>query len=168
MSKPFILSIVGKSDSGKTTLILKLLPELKKRGYRVAAVKHCPCGFDLDIEGKDSWEFTRAGSVGVLLTSPEEIAILRYGECSLSIKGMAEKYFDNVDIVLMEGYNDASGVEKMEVVREGIGRLETIPEKVIAYVSNMELDTEKRIFPPDDVPAIADFIETFARSENGG
>ena len=50
MSAPLILSVVGKSDSGKTTLILKLLPELKKRRYRIAVAKHCPHGFDLDIE----------------------------------------------------------------------------------------------------------------------
>ena len=50
-----IVSIVGKSDSGKTTLIEKLLPELTRRGYRIATVKHDVHGFEVDREGKDSW-----------------------------------------------------------------------------------------------------------------
>ena len=49
MREPVILSIIGKSDSGKTTLILKLLRELRKRKYRVAVAKHCPHGFNLDV-----------------------------------------------------------------------------------------------------------------------
>ena len=149
VSAPLIISIVGKSDSGKTTLILKLIPELKKRGYRVAVAKHCPHGFDLDIEGKDSWKFTRAGGEGILLTSPGSIALLRHEENPLNIEERLRNYFSDIDIVLMEGYNDESGIRKIEIIRRGTGR------KVRAY-----LDTEKRIFSPDDIPAIADFIET--------
>ena len=46
-----IVSIVGKSDSGKTTLIEKLIPELTRRGYRVATVKHHAHGFEVDSKG---------------------------------------------------------------------------------------------------------------------
>ena len=57
-----IISIVGKSDSGKTTLIEKLVPVLTKRGYRVATVKHDVHGFEVDREGKDSWRHKQAGA----------------------------------------------------------------------------------------------------------
>ncbi|HQI24319.1 MAG TPA: molybdopterin-guanine dinucleotide biosynthesis protein B, partial [Smithella sp.] len=56
-----LISIVGKSNSGKTTLVEKLIPELIKRGYRVATIKHNKHGFDIDHEGKDSWRHKRAG-----------------------------------------------------------------------------------------------------------
>jgi len=49
-----IVSIVGKSDSGKTTLIEKLLPELTRRGLRIATIKHDTHGFEVDHEGKDA------------------------------------------------------------------------------------------------------------------
>jgi molybdopterin-guanine dinucleotide biosynthesis protein B len=50
-----IVSIVGKSDSGKTTLLEKLVAELRSRGLRIATVKHDAHSFEIDHEGKDSW-----------------------------------------------------------------------------------------------------------------
>ncbi len=160
MSAPLILSVVGKSDSGKTTLILKLLPELKKRRYRVAVAKHCPHGFDLDIEGKDSWKFTQAGAEGILLTSVGSFALLRPKEDSLSMRERLQNYFSDVDIVLMEGYDNEPGIEKIEIIREEIGEMGSDIDGVIAYVSDMRVETEKRVFSPDDISAVADFIET--------
>ena len=65
-----IISIVGKSDSGKTTLIEKLLPELVRRSYRIATVKHDVHGFEVDREGKDSWRHKKAGAHTVIISSP--------------------------------------------------------------------------------------------------
>ncbi len=160
MPAPLILSVVGKSDSGKTTLILKLLPELKKRGYRVAVAKHCPHGFDLDIEGKDSWKFTRAGAEGILLTSEGNLALLRPKEDSFNMKERLKAYFSDLDIALIEGYNDESEIKKIEIVRKEIGKMDSDIDGVIAYVSDMHLETERRVFGPDDISAVADFIET--------
>ena len=61
MSVP-ILSFVGRSNSGKTTLIERVIPELVRAGYKVATVKHAGHGFDLDTEGKDSWRHKQAGA----------------------------------------------------------------------------------------------------------
>ena len=74
---PFVIAFVGASDTGKTTLILKLLPKFKRDGFKVAVVKHCPHGFELNREGKDSWKFTQAGADGVVLTAPNQLAIIR-------------------------------------------------------------------------------------------
>jgi len=158
MKKPLILSIVGKSDSGKTTLILKLIPELKRRGYRTAVAKHCPAGFDLDIEGKDSWKFTRSGGEGILLTSDRNLALLRPKESSVSIKEQLQNYFSDFDIVLMEGYSNEPGIKKIEIIRKEIGRIDSNPDEVIAYVSDMPLETGKKVFNPDDISKIADFV----------
>ena len=72
-----VVSIVGKSDAGKTTLIEKLIPELVRRGYRVATVKHDVHGFDVDREGKDSWRHKQAGAHTVVISSPEKLALIR-------------------------------------------------------------------------------------------
>ncbi|MEA2014694.1 MAG: molybdopterin-guanine dinucleotide biosynthesis protein B, partial [Thermodesulfobacteriota bacterium] len=57
-----IVSFVGKSGSGKTTLIEKIIPELTRKGWRVATIKHSHLTFDIDREGKDSWRHQKAGA----------------------------------------------------------------------------------------------------------
>jgi molybdopterin-guanine dinucleotide biosynthesis protein B len=160
-TRPFILSIIGRPDSGKTTLILKLLREFKKLGNRVAVSKHCPHGFDLDIEGKDSWRFSQAGSEGIFLTSAEEIALIRPKEPVLNLKNKLEDYFSDFDIVLMEGYNDEIGIKKIQIIRSCIGGDQDNSSDTIAYISDMSLDTDKPIYRPDDIEAIGSFIETY-------
>ena len=64
-----IVSFVGRSNSGKTTLIERVIPELVRAGYKVATVKHAGHGFDLDTEGKDSWRHKRAGASSVVVLS---------------------------------------------------------------------------------------------------
>ncbi|MDP2972779.1 MAG: molybdopterin-guanine dinucleotide biosynthesis protein B, partial [Deltaproteobacteria bacterium] len=80
-----IISIVGKSDSGKTTFIEKLLPELVRRGYRVATVKHDVHGFEVDREGKDSWRHKQAGAHTVIISSPTKVALIRDVEKDLRL-----------------------------------------------------------------------------------
>ncbi len=74
---PPIISVVGKSESGKTTLIEKLIPELKNRGYRIGTIKHAHHNFDMDKEGKDSWRHKAAGSETVVIVSPGKISIVK-------------------------------------------------------------------------------------------
>ncbi|MCA9499713.1 MAG: molybdopterin-guanine dinucleotide biosynthesis protein B, partial [Nitrospira sp.] len=72
---PPILGFVGRSNSGKTTLIERLIPELTHAGYRVATIKHAGHGFDLDTEGKDSWRHKRAGASAVIVLSKGSLAM---------------------------------------------------------------------------------------------
>src|SRR4030066_1554380 len=99
-----IISIVGKSDSGKTTLIEKLVPELTRRGYRVATVKHDVHGFEVDQEGKDSWRHKKAGAHTVVISSPQKIALIRDVEKDLTLEEIREKFIQDVDLILSEGY----------------------------------------------------------------
>lgn len=163
--RPLIVSIVGKSDSGKTTLILKLLPELKRRGKRIAVAKHCPCGFDLDVKGKDSWKFTQAGGEGTFLSSQETIALLRPREGLSNLKERLQNYFSDFDLVLMEGYNNEAGINKIQIIRSGIGEVDSPLDEIIAYISDMSLDKDKPVYHPDDISAIASFIETLKDQE---
>ena len=71
-----IISIVGKSKSGKTTLLESLITELKRRGRKVATMKHTHHDFEMDETGKDSWRFSQAGSKVVTIGAPHRVAIL--------------------------------------------------------------------------------------------
>ena len=165
LRKPFILGIAGRSNSGKTSLILKLVPELVKRGYRVGTVKNCPHGFDIDREGKDSWKFSRVGSGGVLLTSPDRCTLIRQGEKedTNSILESFSSFFYGFDIVLVEGFSSLQGMEKIELLRKGISTfMESSLKEVVAVVSDIEvpeLPIDKPVFKPDEIDKIADFVE---------
>ena len=72
---PPLLSFVGRSNSGKTTLIERLIQELVLAGYRIATIKHAGHGFELDTEGKDSWRHKRAGASNVIVLSKGSMAM---------------------------------------------------------------------------------------------
>ena len=109
-----VVSFVGNSGSGKTTLLEGVVRELKRLGYRVAVVKHAPCGFDIDQPGKDSWRLTQAGSDVVVISSSERMAFIERVGVELTLTQIKDLIGDRVDIVLTEGYKQANTV-KIEV-----------------------------------------------------
>ncbi len=156
---PPIVCIVGHSDSGKTTLIEKLIPELKRRGYRIATIKHASHGFDMDKPGKDSWRHRTAGADAVMVASPGKIALMQNTN-SDSLDDMLP-YFRNTDMVIAEGYKH-DRKPKIEIFRKGTSEQPLFPENsdVIALVTDANIQTECEIFGLEDISAIADFIET--------
>ncbi|MDA8139363.1 MAG: molybdopterin-guanine dinucleotide biosynthesis protein B [Desulfobacteraceae bacterium] len=158
---PPIISIVSKKNSGKTTLLEKLIPELVRRGIRVGTIKHDAHGFEVDREGKDSWRHKRAGAQAVVISSPKKIALIKDVEEELEIDQIVEKYFGDMDLVLTEGYK-RGGKPQIEVFRRaahetplhGKDHLGTL----IAIASDGPVDLDVPRFDVNDVAAIADFI----------
>lgn len=155
-----IISIVGKSDSGKTTFIEKLLPEMARKGYRVATVKHDVHGFEVDREGKDSWRHKQAGAHTAVISSPQKIALIRNVEKDLTLAELREKLIQDVDLILSEGYKKDIQ-PKIEIFRKEKHQelLCTQEDNLVAIVSNKEFDTGVPCFSLDDPGAVADFIE---------
>jgi len=155
-----IISIVGKSDSGKTTLIEKLLPELTRRGYRVATVKHDVHGFEVDREGKDSWRHKQAGAHTVVISSPNKVALIRDVERDLSLEEIREKLIQDVDLIISEGYKKDTQ-PKIEVFRKGKHKelLCTKEDHLIAIVSDKKFNIRTPCFSLDDAKGLASFIE---------
>ena len=100
---PPIVSIVGKSKSGKTTLIEKLIPELKSRGYRVATIKHTPDDVTLDEPGKDSWRHIQAGSEATIIRTSKQVTMIK-PMAEATIEEMRHLFAEDYDIVLAEGF----------------------------------------------------------------
>jgi molybdopterin-guanine dinucleotide biosynthesis protein B len=155
-----IISIVGKSDSGKTTLIEKLLPELTRRGYRVATVKHDVHGFEVDREGKDSWRHKQAGAHTTLIASPNKVALIRDVEKDLTLEEIRNKFIHDVDLLLSEGYKK-DVQPKIEIFRKEKHRelLCTKEDNLVAIVSNKTFDVGVPCFDLEDRKGLADFIE---------
>lgn len=155
-----IISIVGKSDSGKTTLIEKLVPELTRRGYRIATVKHDVHGFEVDREGKDSWRHKQAGAHTVVISSPKKVALIRDVEKDMTLEEIREKLIQDVDLILSEGYKK-DVQPKIEIFRKEKHKelLCTKEDNLIAIVSDKKFRVGVSCFSLDDVKGVADFIE---------
>lgn len=118
-SKVPVISIAGVSNSGKTTLIVKLVKELKSRGYKVATIKHSHHSFELDTEGKDSWLHTKAGADAVVVTSHNTLGVIRHSPKEISLLEIINTYLQDMDIIIVEGYK-SENIPKIEVFRTEI------------------------------------------------
>jgi len=155
-----IISIVGKSDSGKTTLIEKLVPELTRRGYRIATVKHDVHGFEVDREGKDSWRHKQAGAHTVVISSPQKIALIRDVEKDSTLDEIRGRWIQDVDLVLSEGYKK-DVQPKIEVFRKEKHKklLCTKKNNLVAIISNQEFNVGVPCFHLEDMKGLSNFIE---------
>ena len=153
-----LVSIVGKSQSGKTVLMEQLIAEFKRRGYKVAALKHSPGGMEIDRPGKDSWRFTQAGSDAVLVSSTDRLAFIKNLDHELNIEEILQVVGDEFDLVLAEGFRK-SKIPKIEVHKKELGDDLCSPEELSAIVTEGSLDTDIPQLTWGDTVAIADFIE---------
>ncbi len=155
---PPIVSVVGKSDTGKTTLMVKLIAELKRRGYRVATIKHDVHSFDIDTPGKDSWRHAAAGSDVVFISSPQKLAMVRRLDCEWSIDEIASLCVD-VDIVLTEGYK-REDKQKIEVSRKEKGiDLLCDSKELMAIAADQLFEVDVPQFSLDDAEGLVDLLE---------
>jgi molybdopterin-guanine dinucleotide biosynthesis protein B len=162
-----IVCIVGKSNSGKTTLIEKLVPELLRRSYRVATIKHDVHGFEVDQEGKDSWRHKRAGAHTVVISSPTKLALIRDVDHDASLAEVRDQYIREVDLVLAEGFKK-NNQPKIEVFRKEMHRdlLCTNDDTLVAISSNQAFEVGVPCFNLEDIRGLADLIEErFLRAE---
>ena len=158
MSQVPIVSLVGQSGSGKTTFLEKLLPELKRRDYRVATVKHDVHGFDIDQPGKDSWRHARAGADAVVISSPRRMALIQRLDEEMSVDDIAA-HLQNVDIVITEGYKRGDKL-KIEVSRRArSSELICRQEELIAIVTDQKFPLNVPHFHLDDAAGVADLLE---------
>ena len=153
-----IISIVGKSKSGKTTLIEKLIQELKSRDYRVVTVKHAPNHITLDEKGKDSWRHIQAGSEATVISSPEKVVLIKPVAQSPALDDLALLFGDDYDLILAEGFKQ-DDAPKIEVHRRQAGTPLSRVRKLIAIVTDETLETRTRQFSLEDIKGLADLLE---------
>lgn len=98
-----IVSIVGKKNTGKTSLTVKVIEELTKRGYNVASIKHSHHTMEMDRENTDTWKHKNAGSNVVVGIGSTTFFNVRK-EMDLNRLLFLIKHMDNVDFVVIEGF----------------------------------------------------------------
>lgn len=156
---PPILCIVGQKAVGKTTLIERLVPELSRRGYRVATAKRPPHHFEFDVEGKDSFRHFQAGAEATLVYGEDRLALVRRHDGLPDLEALVAELLGDYDLVLAEGHKRAA-LPKIEVFRTG-----THPRPLyqgqpewLAIASDEPLELGIPWLPLSNPAAIADFV----------
>jgi molybdopterin-guanine dinucleotide biosynthesis protein B len=151
--------VAAASNSGKTTLIEKVVKILKARGLCVAVIKHAKGGFDLDQPGKDSWRFQQAGADAVILVGPGRMALIKNTERDPSPEEL-EQLTPGADIVIYEGFKK-SAKSKIEVFRSGISGERPLcmdDPSYVALVSDRPFDVSIPRFDLNDAEGVAAFL----------
>lgn len=165
-----MLGFSAYSGTGKTTLLTRLVPVLRARGLRVGLVKHAHHRFEIDHEGKDSFELRKAGATPVLVASKERWAIIHENENDKEpeLGELIDRVDElGVDLVLVEGFKHEA-LPKIELTRPELGRPLIFPEdqNVIAVACDAAL-SESCALPVLDLnnaQEIADFVIEYMRS----
>ncbi len=169
-----VVAFIGYQNSGKTTLVEKVIAELSARGMRVGSIKHHGHhGFDIDVPGKDSWRHAQAGSRHVGLICANRYAEYADTDNELPLDVLLDRFVD-VDIVIVEGYK-AAGLANVVVARSGVDRLrgqsslDLVGEGTLALACNDALANRVRLDQPvvdiNDAGAVADVVEAHWRRE---
>jgi molybdopterin-guanine dinucleotide biosynthesis adapter protein len=162
---PQTISIVGTSESGKTTLLEKLIYELKNRGYKTGVIKHVPHGLDIDKKGKDTYRLKASGADTVMAGAPGQIALIK--DVSDDSLEALEKYFTDMDIILTEGYKRESR-PKIEIFRDREDKkpLFLNDRNLIALVTDTHINVKTPVFRTDQIHEIADLISMRINNDN--
>ena len=156
-----VVAFVGRSNSGKTTLLEKIIPELKKRGYRVATVKHVPGHLVEPADERDSQRHLAAGSETAVINSPEKLIIVNRHREEASLLKIAWSLDEEFDIILAEGFKN-SPVPKILVHRREAGSPPEALTRVSAVMSDEPVGLDVQHFGLNDISPLVDFlVETF-------
>lgn len=165
---PQIVLIVGKSNSGKTTLVEKLIQELKQRGYTIGSVKHTHDKFDFDKEGKDSWRHKKAGADATLVVTDTRVALVRDDERPYLEK--MQDYLSGTHIIIAEGFK-TQALPKIEIFRTASPHNAPLcldDPNLIAFVTDSDIRPGVPVFGLEEIGGLADFIESAFLLSRGG
>lgn len=166
MKKQRMIAVSGVKNSGKTTLLEKMIPVLAARGIRCAVIKHDGHRFLPDREGTDTFRTLSAGAVGTAVFDGEKYQAVKYAAVTeTDLTGL----FPEADLILLEGLKH-SDYPKIEIVRGAVSSTPVCdPESLLCLVT----DTTFRIpgkpaFLPDDIGGLVDFLQEYLEKDDAG
>jgi len=154
---PYV-AIVGKSNTGKTTVIINIIKILKKRGYKVGTIKHHNHKQHFDSKGKDTYRHFIAGADSVIISSPNSYGIFKKVDEEKKLDDLILESYD-VDILIVEGYKETS-LNKIEIVRkERSDHMICKEDEILALITDTSIEIQKPVFNLNDYEGIANFVE---------
>ncbi len=161
MTSP-VFGVTGWKNSGKTTLLTRLVQEFTRNGLRVSTVKHAHHDFDIDKPETDSFRHRKAGAGEVMIVSGNRWALMHElrGDSEPPLEAVLER-LSPCDLILVEGYK-REGHPKIEARRQGSGRSEPLAPgdpSILAVAADHPTHSDGRpLFDLDDISTIAGFI----------
>jgi molybdopterin-guanine dinucleotide biosynthesis protein B len=151
---------IGYSNSGKTTLIERVIPLFRERGFAVSAIKNAHHGFDMDRPGKDSFRYRQAGAGQVLIATGMRWALLTETSERPSSLDELLAQLAPCDLVIIEGFKSEGHMPRIEVRRRGVQEPPLYPHdsNVIAIASDHEIDAPLPVLDINAPAKIADFM----------
>ena len=155
-----ILLVVGRKKRGKTTLVEKLIPEFKKRGYKVGTIKYTTMDHNFDTPGKDSFRHTQAGAGTTLVLSPNKIALFSSDLRQKKPDELFQLFLKEYDIIIGEGFKN-SPYPKLEILDSTQDKepLCTKENNLIALVCDKKIDSSVPVFSLNQIEQLVDFLE---------
>ncbi|GAB4297841.1 MAG: molybdopterin-guanine dinucleotide biosynthesis protein B [Myxococcota bacterium] len=154
-----VIHIVGRKNSGKTTLLVELIKELTLRGIKVATLKHSRHSHTLDTPDKDSFRHREAGAnPAAIVTAGTAGVFFKISEEEEPVNALLP-LFSGCDILLVEGYINGAG-EKIEVYRSEISQTPLATERgdIVALITDEKIATTLDVIPRKEISAIADYV----------
>jgi molybdopterin-guanine dinucleotide biosynthesis protein B len=173
MRAPPALSVIGWSGAGKTTLVERLVPELRARGLRVGVVKHSSDPHPLHRVGSDTARFEHEGAALVAFATPAGVQLTVREDPDKALLPLLERFADAVDLVLVEGWKEGP-LPKLEVWREDLGPLlATTRSDVLAVVTDARklprgVPAGMPCFGTAELRELAVFITRLTREQSHG
>ncbi len=157
--KQQVISVTGRSCSGKTTLIEKLIVHYKNLGKKVSVVKSMRHEFDTDPAGKDTYRYRESGAFASIITNGKKFALISQIDREETPHDLAVKYFTDSDIVIIEGFKEGD-IGKIEVIGDSTESPLFPEDKNIKFlVTDRSFDTELPVYKRDDINGIVKAIE---------
>ena len=120
MPDPRLVSVIGKKNSGKTTLVVALVRELVRRGHRVMTIKHGAHAFEMDQKGRDTWRHMHEGGAErVVMETPGSRIVIAHTEAEAGPRELSKLFLGDAHFVVVEGFKK-SDLPKIEVYRRSV------------------------------------------------
>ena len=155
-----ILLVVGRKKRGKTTLVEKLIPEFKNRGYKVGSIKYTTGDHVFDVPGKDSYRHGQAGAESTLILSPHKIAFYSDHLPTKNIEKLLGFLFQGYDLIIGEGFKDSPypKIEVLDCSRDQIP-LCTPEDNLLCVVCDGRIDVPAPVFSTHQIRELVDYLE---------
>jgi molybdopterin-guanine dinucleotide biosynthesis protein B len=155
-----VLLVVGKKKVGKTTLVERLIPGLKSKGYKIGSMKYTTQNHEFDTPGKDSFRHAQAGAESTLILSPQRIALFSRSLRDKNFEELLDFIFAECDLVIGEGFKNSS-FPKIEVFdsKKHSGLLCSPDDNLMAVVGDIDPSLEVPYFPPNRIHSLIEFVE---------
>lgn len=159
---PAIVAIVGRSKTGKTTLIEKLILALKARGYTIGTVKNTFHTVDFDKPGSDTWRHIKAGSEATILNSAESILMVIQKKHEYRLKDILKLFGGGYDLILLEGFKESEATKILVHRKDKTLPISTLLN-VVAIATDEKLDIDIPQYSRDDISSFTYLIEALIK-----